>query len=59
MLYVEYDWDVREDKIILDEDINIDKLGWKHGDHFELRNINGQVQLVKVEAIVKFVKGYK
>jgi hypothetical protein len=59
MLYVEYDWDVREDKIILDEDINIDKLGWKHGDHFELRNINGRVQLVKVEAVVKFVKGYK
>ena len=59
MKYVDYDWDLSNDKIVLDHSINIDKLGWKAGDHFELKNINGQVELVRVEPVVKFVKGYK
>ena len=59
MKYLDYDWDLRKDKIILDNEINIDKLEWKAGDYFELRNVNGQVQLVKVDPIVKFIKGYK
>ena len=59
MKYLDYDWDLRKDKIILDSEINIDKLEWKAGYYFELRNVNGQVQLVKVDPIVKFIKGYK
>jgi hypothetical protein len=59
MKYVDYDWDLRKDRIILDSEINIDKLEWRAGDHFELKNINGQVQLVKVEPMLKFIKGYK
>ena len=59
MKYLDYDWDLRKDKIILDCDLDIDKLEWKNGDFFELQNINGQAQLVKVDALVKFVKGYK
>ena len=59
MKYVDYDWDLQPDRIVLDQGLNIDKLGWRAGDHFELKNINGQVQLVKVDPIVKFVKGYE
>jgi RecA-family ATPase len=59
MKYLDFDWDLSKDKIILDNEINIDKLGWKFGDHFELTNVNGQVQLVKVDPLIKFVKGYK
>lgn len=59
MKYLDFDWDLSKDKIILDNEINIDKLGWKFGDHFELINVNGQVQLVKVDPLIKFVKGYK
>jgi hypothetical protein len=59
MKYVDYDWDLRKDRIILDKDINIDKLEWRAGDHFELKNINGQSQLVKVEPVLKFIKGYR
>ena len=59
MKYLDYDWDLRSDKIVLDSDLNIDKLGWKSGDHFEVRNINGRVELVKVEPVVKFIKGYE
>jgi hypothetical protein len=59
MKYLDYDWDLRKDKIVLDRKINIDRLEWKSGDHFEVRNNNGQVELVKVEPVVKFIKGYK
>jgi len=59
MKYVDYDWDLRKDKIVLDREINIDKLEWRAGDLFELRNINGRVELAKVDPVVKFFKGYK
>ncbi len=59
MIYVDYDWDLRKDKIILDQDLNIDKLEWRAGDHFEVKNTDGRVELVKVDPVVKFVKGYK
>ena len=59
MKYLDYEWDLRKDRIILDREINIDKLGWKAGDHFEVRNIDGRVELVKVEPLLKFIKGYK
>ena len=56
MLYVDYDWDVSPNRIILDESINLDKLGWKNGDYFQVQNINGQATLVKVDPLVKFIK---
>lgn len=59
MKYVDYDWELHKDKIVLDQQLNIDKLEWKAGDHFELKNTNGKVELVKVEPVVKFLKGYK
>lgn len=59
MKYVDYDWDLRKDRIILDREINIDKLEWHAGDHFEIKNIDGQVQLVKVDPVLKFTKGYE
>ena len=58
MKYVDYDWDLRKDKIVLDREINVDKLGWKAGDHFKLINVNGQLQLIKVDPLVTFTKGY-
>jgi len=59
MKYFDYDWDLRKDKIVLDREINIDKLEWRAGDLFEVRNVNGRVELVKVDPVVKFFKGYK
>jgi hypothetical protein len=59
MKYVDYDWDLRKDKIVIDQEINIDKLGWRAGDLFEVRNTNGRVELVKVDPVVKFARGYK
>lgn len=58
MKYMDYDWEIYQDRIILDREINTDKLGWHAGDHFEVQNINGCVQLVKVDPVLKFAKGY-
>ena len=59
MLYVDYDWDVSPNGIMLDQEFNIDRLGWKAGDCFKVVNINGRVILQKVEAVEQFFKGHK
>jgi hypothetical protein len=56
MLYIDYSWDLSENRIILDEDLNIDRLGWRNGDYFQVKNINGRAQLVKVDPLIKFLK---
>ena len=58
MLYMDYAWDLSKDRIILDEELDIDKLGWKSGDLFKVVNINGRAQLIKVDPLEKFVRGY-
>lgn len=55
MLYVDYQWDCSHNGIILDEEFNSDKLGWKGGDLFRLVNINGRQMLLKVSDIEKFL----
>jgi hypothetical protein len=56
MLHFDYTWDLSPNGIILDEELNIDRLGWKGGDYFELRNVNGRAMLVKVDPLVAFVR---
>ena len=56
MKHFDYTWDLSEDGIILDEELDIDKLGWKHGDLFKVTNINGRAQLVKLDPVEKFVR---
>lgn len=55
MLHIDYSWDLYPDRIILDEELNTDKLGWKGGDFFRLINVNGKQMLVKVSDIEKFL----
>ena len=59
MLYYDYTWDLSPDRIILDEELNVDKLGWKAGDMFKVVNINGRAMLVKVDPIEKFARGHE
>lgn len=56
MLYMDYNWDLSPNRIILDEELNIDKLGWKSGDYFRVTNINGRAMLVKVDPLIKLMK---
>jgi hypothetical protein len=59
MLYLDYTWDLNPNGIILDKELNIDKLGWKNGDCFKVTNINGRAMLVKMDPIEQFSKGHK
>ena len=56
MKYYDYDWDVSPESIILDKELNIDKLGWKAGDCFVVQNINGRAMLRKLDPLEKFIK---
>jgi hypothetical protein len=55
MKYYDYEWDLEPHRITLDAELNIDALGWKGGDYFQVKNVNGQVMLVKVDPLVKFL----
>lgn len=59
MLHFDYHWDLHSDKIILDEELNTDRLGWRGGDLFKFVNINGKQMLIKVDPVEQFIKGHK
>jgi hypothetical protein len=56
MLYCDYTWDLEPNRILLDTELNLDKLGWQAGDYFQVKNVNGRAMLVKVDPLVKFLK---
>jgi len=55
MLYVDYTWDLEPNRILLDTELDVDKLGWQAGNYFKLINVNGRAMLVKVDPLVKFL----
>jgi hypothetical protein len=55
MKYYDYEWDLSTRGIILDNELNVDKLGWQGGDYFKLLNVNGTKMLVKVNDVEKFL----
>jgi hypothetical protein len=59
MIYYDYEWRLTPEAILFDQELNIDKLGWKAGDCFKIKNVNGQAMLVKLEDVEQFNKGMK
>jgi hypothetical protein len=59
MKYIGYDLVISEEKLVLDKEITLEKLEWRSGDLFQVRNVDGRVELIKVDPVVKFIKGYK
>jgi len=59
MLHIDYEWDLREDGILLDEELKTASLGWEDGDVFKLVTVNGRRKLVKMEEVEAFVRGHK
>jgi hypothetical protein len=55
MLHYDYTWNLSSKGIILDAELNTDKLGWRGGDYFKFINVNGQQMLIKVGDLEKFI----
>jgi len=55
MLHYDYTWDLSSRGIILDAELNTDKLGWRGGDYFKFVNINGRQMLVRIDPLEKFI----
>jgi hypothetical protein len=56
MKYYDYEWDLEPNRILLDEELNVDALGWQAGDYFKVVTVNGRALLVKVEPLEKFLR---
>ena len=56
MNYIGYDFSLTEEGIGLDDELNLDRLGWKGGDYFKLINENGRAKLVRVDPLIKFLE---
>jgi hypothetical protein len=59
MRHFDYEWDLEPWGIIFDQELNIDKLGWKNGDCFKIVNQNGRAMLVKMNPVEQFAKGHR
>lgn len=59
MYHIDLAHDVNTERIIIDSEVDTDRLGWKSGDHFKLVNKNGVQMLIRVDPIVAFISGYK
>jgi hypothetical protein len=57
MLYLDYNWDLSPNGIILDDELNTDTLGWAVGDYFEVVELpSGRKAFRKVDPLVKFMQ---
>jgi len=56
MRYYDYEWDLEPHRILLDAELDVDKLGWQAGDYFKVANVNGRAMLVKVDPLEKFLQ---
>ena len=59
MFHCDYEWFLTERRIVLDQELNTDKLGWKDGEYFKFVNVNGQKQFVKMDPLTKFLEDGK
>ena len=58
MLHFDYTWDLDSRRILLDKELNTDKLGWQDGDVFKFIDVNGQRMLIKMDPLEAFIKGH-
>ena len=59
MKYIGYDLVISEEKLVLDKEITLNKLEWRKGDYFEVTEKDGQIELIRIDPLVKFIRGYK
>ncbi len=59
MKYLDYTWDLEPDRILLDAELDLAKLGWAAGDMFRVVIKDGQQMLAKVDPLELFLKGHQ
>jgi len=57
MQYIDYIWDLNPDQLILDRELDINKLGWQTGDVFKLVDINGRKVFRRMDPLQAFLEG--
>jgi hypothetical protein len=57
--HYDYEWDLDPERILMDRELNTDKLGYRHGDVFKFINVDGLQMLVKLDPIEQFIRGHK
>jgi len=55
MLYIDYTWDLSQDTIIPDSEIDIKKLNWNPGDYWQIQEYNGKIVFRKMDKLMQFV----
>jgi len=55
MLYVDYVWHLTSNTMVPDIEIDMNRLNWKAGDYWQVREHNGQLIFCKVDPMVQFL----
>ena len=55
VLFEDCVWDLSESGIKFDENLEVEKLGWKPGDYFKLILTETGMKLVKIDDLEKFI----
>lgn len=56
MLHLDYNWDLGPNGVLLDEELNVYKLGWEDGDYFKLEERDGRRWLRRVDPLIAFIR---
>ena len=56
MHFSDYEWDLYPGSIVFDRELNIEKIGWEVGDVFRLVEEDGQMKLIKIDPLEKFIR---
>ncbi len=57
MRYYDYEWDLYQQSIVFDRELDMNNLGWQAGDVFKLIVVEGCTKLVKIDPLEKFTRG--
>jgi hypothetical protein len=55
MLYIDYTWDLSQDIIIPDSEIDTKTLNWNPGDYWQIQEYNGKLLFRKIDKLMQFV----
>jgi hypothetical protein len=55
VLFHDYTWNLDENGIKLDSELEVEQLGWQVGDYFKFVEENGVRRLVKIDVLEKFI----